>query len=102
MWEGKALTVTYRVTTERVQILHSGLRRSTEEIELARLKDVQVEQSLAQRAMRTGDITIISSDATTPSITFREVSDPEGVKEKIRTAAREELERLTVQSYTPT
>ena len=108
LWEGKpgakagarALTESYRITTERVQVIHSGLSKKTEEIELSRLKDVTVQQSLAQRALRTGNVTIISTDKTTPTLTFLEVSEPEKVKETVRTAAREEMERLKVRRFT--
>jgi SpoVK/Ycf46/Vps4 family AAA+-type ATPase len=108
LWEGKpgakagrkAITQTYRITTERVQVIHSGLSRKTEEIELSRLKDVKVQQSLAQRALKTGNVTILSTDKTTPSVTFQEVSGPEDVKELVRKAAREEMERLKVRRFT--
>jgi predicted RNA-binding Zn-ribbon protein involved in translation (DUF1610 family) len=48
VWEGKphikagikSQTLTYRVTTERVQAIHTGLSRKTEEVELSRFKDV--------------------------------------------------------------
>ncbi len=108
LWEGKpgpkagrkAITQTYRITSERVQVIHSGLSKKTEEIELARLKDIRVQQSLAQRALKTGNVTIFSTDKTTPSITFQEITDPESVKEVIRKASREEIERLKVRRFT--
>jgi len=107
LWEGKphakagakALTTTYRVTTERVAVIYSALKKRTEEIELARLKDVQVKQSLAQRAMGVGDVTIISSDSSAPVVIFQDVSDPGGVKEIVRKAARAEMQRLGVKRY---
>ena len=104
LWEGKphvkagikSQTLTYKVTSERVQVVHSGISRKVEEIELARLKDVKVDQSLAQRALKLGNVVLISSDPSSPVLTLEEVAEPESVKEIIRTAARSEMDRLGV------
>jgi len=107
LWEGKphakagakALTTTYQVTTERVRIIYKALKKKVEEIELARLKDVQVKQSLAQRAIGVGDVTVVSSDPSAPVVVFRDIADPVGVKEIVRKAAREEMRRVGIRGY---
>ena len=107
VWEGKphikagikSQTLTYRVTTERVQAIHAGLSKKVEEIELSRFKDVQSEQSLAQRMVGVGDVTVISSDPTRPVLVLEDVSEPEALKELIRKVAREEIERLQVRRF---
>ena len=107
VWEGKphikagikSQTLTYRVTTERVQAIHTGLSKKIEEIELSRFKDVKSEQSLAQRMVGVGDVTVISSDPTRPVLVLEDVQAPEDVKELIRKVAREEIERLQVRRF---
>jgi uncharacterized membrane protein YdbT with pleckstrin-like domain len=107
VWEGKphikagikSRTLTYRVTTERVQAIHSGLSKKVEEIELSRFKDVKSEQSLPQRVVGVGNVTVISSDPTRPVLVFEDVSGPEDLKELIRKVAREEMERLQVRRF---
>lgn len=104
LWEGKphvkaglkSQTTTYHITSQRVKIIHSGLARKVEEIELTRFRDVRVTQSLTQRALGIGNVIILSTDKTTPELTFEEIVEPEQVKEIIRKAARNEMQRLGV------
>jgi uncharacterized membrane protein YdbT with pleckstrin-like domain len=72
------------------------LSRSTEEIELTRVRDVSFEQSLAQRALGIGSITLVGTDATAPVVVLHDVEEPEQVKELIREAVRDQRRRNRV------
>jgi hypothetical protein len=105
LWEGtphgllnpiETHAIRWELTSERLRIIRGLLNRSTEEIELTRVRDVSYEQSLAQRALGIGTITIVSVDATTPTLLLHDVAEPEQVKEMIRQAVREQRQRLRV------
>jgi uncharacterized membrane protein YdbT with pleckstrin-like domain len=84
------------LTTERLRVVRGILSRSTEEIELARVRDVSYEQSLAQRALGIGTITLIGTDATAPMVMLHDIEEPEQVKELIRQAVRDQRRRQRV------
>ena len=59
------LATTFEVTSDRL-ILHKGiLRKSIDEIELYRIKDIRLDFSLINQMAGIGTITILSSDETT-------------------------------------
>jgi len=86
----------YELTTERLKITQGMLSKKVEEIDLTRIKDIKVEQSLGQRALGIGNVKVITTDPTAPIFTLEDVSAPQKVKEMIRAAAREEKERRRV------
>jgi hypothetical protein len=105
LWEGaphgllnpiESHAIRWVLTTERLQIVRGILSRSTEEVELTRVRDVSMEQSLAQRALGIGTITVIGTDATAPMIVIHDVEEPEEVKELIRQAVRDQRRRNRV------
>jgi len=105
LWEGtpygllnpiESHAIRWELTTERLRIVRGLLSRSTEEIELTRVRDVSYEQSLAQRALGIGTVTVVATDADTPRLLLHDVEEPERVKELIRQAVREQRQRLRV------
>jgi uncharacterized membrane protein YdbT with pleckstrin-like domain len=105
LWEGaphgllnpiEAHAIRWVLTTERLRIVRGLLSRSTEEIELTRVRDVSFEQSLAQRALGIGNVTVVGTDATAPEVVLHDVEEPEQVKELIRQAVREQRRRHRV------
>ncbi|MCB0192692.1 MAG: PH domain-containing protein [Anaerolineae bacterium] len=82
------LSVRYTLTSQRLFIKTGLIARDIEEIELFRIKDVKVEQSVMQRILGYGTITIISNDETAPLLYLTGVSNPVKKKEQIRTYVR--------------
>ncbi|NYT02302.1 MAG: PH domain-containing protein, partial [Methanosarcinales archaeon] len=84
LWEGKPSGLTtgvtsstrYILTNERLKISSGRIGKKHEEIELLRIKDVKVKQSLSDRAQGIGNIEILSTDETTPKIVLKDVKDP--------------------------
>ncbi len=91
------LTLKYRVTTQRVFFIQGFLSRTTDELEIIRVDDVQYRQGLFERIFNIGTIVVIApTDKThgeptrggTGKLEMRGVKDPEKVKELIRKYCR--------------
>lgn len=79
----------YTLTSERLLIEKRGLvSAKKEEIELYKINDIEVRQGVAEKLQKIGDIEIVSSDPSTPSITLKKIRDPFDVKETIRVAVQ--------------
>lgn len=96
LWRGRPyLTVgtIYELTTQRVRIIRGIIGNNIEEIELVRVRDTKVTQSAGERMFDVGDITILSSDASTPEKTLWNVRNPLEVRELLRKAVIVERDR---------
>lgn len=80
----------FELTTERIRERSGVFSRRLEEVELFRVKDTEVHQSLAQRIVRLGTVTLHTSDTTCPEFVLRSVPD----HEELRNTIRKEVERL--------
>jgi len=79
LWEGRpflSLVVNYVITTERVRIIEGLVGKTYEDIELVRVQDVDFKQTMSERALNLGDISILSHDPSEPSALLRNVKDP--------------------------
>lgn len=105
LWEGKPASIgdkakgafnteTYTITNQRIIIKWGLIGKKQEEIELVRIDDVSVTQSIGERVQSIGDVTIESNDKTTPIIKLENIKDPFEVKELIRKHSREEKSKL--------
>lgn len=92
----QALTVRYKLTTERLIVTRGFISKGTEEIELYRVNDVGYHQGMRERIWGLGDVRLETSDASTPEPQLKDIRDPERVKDLIRTAARTERQRRRV------
>lgn len=88
------LSVRYTLTNQRLFIKTGLIARNIEEIELFRIKDVKVEQSVVQRILGYGTITVISNDETAPLLYLTGVSNPVKKKEQIRARVRTAREHV--------
>jgi membrane protein YdbS with pleckstrin-like domain len=89
LWEGRpflSLTEHYTITSQRIRIRRGLLGKETEDIELFRIKDIEHSQHLTERMVNIGDVVLHTSDTDEPTVTLRNVSDPEEVHEIIRRA----------------
>jgi hypothetical protein len=89
LWEGRpfmSLGTHYRITDERIRITTGLLGKSVDNIELVRIQHVDHSQSVTERMMNLGDITISSHDQHRSNLHLRNVSDPEKVYEILRRA----------------
>ena len=81
----KLRSTMYTVTNQRVLVETGVLTKSVQEIDMRLIDDTTFFQSFLHRLLGIGQVTVMSSDKTTPSYTMRGVRDPRGVRELIRT-----------------
>jgi membrane protein YdbS with pleckstrin-like domain len=89
LWKGRPLlsiSEHYVITNERVRIVRGLLGKDREDIELIRIQDIDHSQSLPERAVNVGDITIRSHDSSHPSIVLNNVRNVQEVHEILRRA----------------
>jgi len=90
------LTTRYKLTTERLLVTGGLLTQSLEEVELIRVKDVQLERGVLQRIFSLGTITIFTADQTAPVLQLNNVPQADRVREAIRNAVRDERQKQGV------
>ena len=88
----------YTVTSENILLERGILVREVDNIDLFRVTDVNLRQSILQRILGTGNILITSSDKSKPHTVLAHVTEPRTPFEDIRRAAlRADKERGVVQ-----
>lgn len=93
-WATKCTT--YELTTQRLRIRAGILNKRVDEMELFRVRDYTMEQPFLLRLVGLGNMTLITSDATTPTLIMRAIPGIEAVREKLRTAVQNERDRKRV------
>jgi uncharacterized membrane protein YdbT with pleckstrin-like domain len=86
----------YELTTQRLKIATGVLNRKHDELELYRVKDYSMEQPLFLRILGLGNLIMVTSDASTPTVALKAISGVETVREKLRTAVQFERDRKRV------
>ena len=69
-----------------MRIIEGLLGKDREDIELVRVQDLDQSQSVSERILNVGDIHIHSHDRSHPTVTLRNVKDPQQVHEILRRA----------------
>jgi uncharacterized membrane protein YdbT with pleckstrin-like domain len=87
---------TYELTTQRLRIRSGVLNKKLDDLELYRVRDYSMEQPLLLRLVGLGNLTMITSDATTPTVAMKAIPDVEAVREKLRSAVQFERDRKRV------
>ena len=78
----------YKLTDQRFFVQTGLISKKVEELELFRVKDVSMKQGIIQRLLGVGNVTILSTDDSTPVVHVLGISKPEKVKESIRGQSR--------------
>jgi hypothetical protein len=89
LWEGRpflSISVHYIITNERVRIIEGLIGKTREDIELVKIQDMSQSQTVSERLLNLGDITIRSSDRSHPVVVLNNIRDPQGVHETLRRA----------------
>jgi len=77
-------TVQYRLTNQRLLMIAGLFARTTQELELFRVKDISVSQTLLARVLGYGTITVFSTDDSNLIVLLAGIGNPLGIKELIR------------------
>jgi len=86
----------YELTSQRLRVRTGILNRRLNEIELYRVQDYVMDQPLFLRLLGCGNLTIISSDVTTPELVMKAIAGVEPVREQLRAAVQHERDRKRV------
>ena len=89
-------TTVYELTTQRMKVTRGILNRRLDELELFRVKDYVMDQPLFLRLVGLGNLTLVTSDASTSRIVLRAIADVQAVRETLRTAVQSERDRKRV------
>jgi hypothetical protein len=87
VWEGRpflSITEFYTITNERIKIVKGLFGKDIENFEMIRVQDIDVSQSLSERMLGIGDISIKGADTSNPTIVLRNVHQPQDVYELLR------------------
>lgn len=94
----KVASQQYRLTTQRLFVQKGLIAKHLEELELFRVKDVIVKQSILQRILGFGTITVLSTDDSNPHVALIGINKPVDVKEIIRNSFRAARKREGVRA----
>ncbi len=92
----KLRSTLYIITNQRVMIEEGMLSKTVNEIDLRYVDDSQFFQSVTDRMLGIGNVTLHSSDANTPTYMLRSIRDPRAVRELIRTHAYQVSQRQII------
>lgn len=77
-------TARYTLTSQRLRLEEGVLTKSIDEVELYRVKDTQLHQTIVDRALNIGTIEVLSSDETNPKLFLAKIPRPLEVREQLR------------------
>lgn len=89
----RRISVRYRLTTHRLFKEVGIISRRISEIELLRVDDLSVSQNIVQRIFDVGVVTLVTSDASDPTLAISGIRNPIQVKEHIRTQVQKRRAR---------
>jgi uncharacterized membrane protein YdbT with pleckstrin-like domain len=86
----------YTLTDERLKFTRGVFTRTTEDLELYRVRDTKFSQGVLERMVGLGHIDLFTTDETSPEVRLPFIPDAESVREKIRALveARRDAKRV--------
>ncbi len=76
--------IRYRITNYRIDYERGLLSKNIDTLELWHVEDIHFHQSLIDRLVNTGDITVLSHDDTTPRLELNGVPNPRPLFESLK------------------
>jgi uncharacterized membrane protein YdbT with pleckstrin-like domain len=87
----------YRLHQESLEVETGLVARSVDNLQLFRVRDLRLRQSLLGRIFGVGDIQVTSTDQTTPHLVVRGVAEPRALYDTLRDGvARSQATRRTM------
>jgi len=83
----------YKVTNQRILVERGVLSKSLQEIDMRSVDDTEFRQSLLERIFGIGEVSIVSSDKTSPTVVLHGIRDPRSTRELIRATAYQVSQR---------
>lgn len=88
-----------QLTSQRLIITSGVFNKEREEIELYRVKDWTFREPFLQRLLGFGEVSIVSTDRTSPQVTYGWLKDAKGLSEKLRSAVEITRDRKRVRAF---
>jgi membrane protein YdbS with pleckstrin-like domain len=79
----------YKITRRLIECEHGLLVKRVDSVDLGRVKDIELRQTLLDRMLNIGTIEVFSSDKTEPILFIEALPNPRPVYEKLRDAVIE-------------
>lgn len=76
----------YTLTDQRLKFTRGVFSKTTEDLELYRVRDTKFQQSFFERLIGLGEIEVFTTDETSPMVRLPYIADAEAIREKIRAA----------------
>lgn len=91
----------YEITDQRIVFQTGVFSRTTDELELYRIKDIRLEEPFFLRLFGLSNILLSSSDVSHPDITIAAISEGKQTREQLRKAieARRDLKKVREIDY---
>jgi len=80
----RIISTRYNITTERIEIERGLISRRVDHIDMFRLKDVEYRQSIINRLMGIGTVTILSMDSSTPFLEIHGIRSPRAIYDRLK------------------
>ncbi|RKP58042.1 PH domain-containing protein [Cohnella endophytica] len=93
LWEGKPFNygfpsfTRYQITERRIIVEKGILTKKREEIQLYRIRDISLKRNLLERILKIGDITVLSTDTTSPNYTLRNIRNSVDISDLLSQSA---------------
>lgn len=86
----------YTLTDQRLKFTRGVFSKTTEDLELYRVRDTKFQQSFFERLVGLGEIELFTTDETSPTIRLPYIAHAEAVREQIRglVEARRDAKRV--------
>jgi uncharacterized membrane protein YdbT with pleckstrin-like domain len=91
------ISTEYRVHRDSLEVESGLLSRRVDNVQMFRIRDLGLSQSLLARVLGVGDVTLTSTDRTSPRLVLRGVAGPREVYDTLRDlVARSQATRRTM------
>jgi uncharacterized membrane protein YdbT with pleckstrin-like domain len=91
------LSAEYRLYQDSLEVERGIIARSIDNLQLFRVRDLRLQQSILGRLFGYGDISVTSTDQTTPHLTIRGIDQPRALYDTLREGvARSQATRRTM------
>jgi uncharacterized membrane protein YdbT with pleckstrin-like domain len=97
IWKGLIVrNTTYTLTDQRLKFTRGVFTKTTDDLELYRVRDSKLQQSFFERLFGLGELLLFTTDETSPVISLPYIKDAETVREKLRALveARRDAKRV--------
>lgn len=74
----------YTLTDQRLKFSRGVFTKTVDDLELYRVRDTKLQQSLWERAFGLGELTLYTTDASTPEVHLRWIHQAEQLRETLR------------------